>query len=95
MQGAITQLSEQISRLNERMDELTSRIEQLNSNCSIRRVSTSQQNLALQSEVCNVIVLRVHEHKRGGELCWPIFSSFWKHPQEQFGQSVCSDPETE
>lgn len=52
-QGAITQLSEQISRLNERMDELTSRIEQLNSNCSIRRVSTSQQNLALQSEVCN------------------------------------------
>ncbi|XP_040996627.1 inorganic pyrophosphatase TTM1-like [Juglans microcarpa x Juglans regia] len=52
-QGVITQLSEQISTLNERMDEFTSRIEELNSKTSIRRVSASQQNLALQAEACN------------------------------------------
>jgi len=28
--------------------------------------------------------------QEGGELCWPIVQSFWRHPQEQFGQSVCS-----
>lgn len=49
----ITQLSEQISTLNERMDEFTSRIEELNSKISVRRVSASQQNLALQAEACN------------------------------------------
>ncbi|PSR89072.1 Uridine-cytidine kinase [Actinidia chinensis var. chinensis] len=52
-QGIITQLSEQISTLNERMDEFTSRIEELNSKYSIRKVSASQQNLALQAEACN------------------------------------------
>ncbi|KAF5468910.1 hypothetical protein F2P56_013018 [Juglans regia] len=52
-QGVITQLSEQISTLNERMDEFTSRIEELNSKISIRKVSASQQNLALQAEACN------------------------------------------
>ncbi|XAR51260.1 Uridine kinase [Bertholletia excelsa] len=52
-QGIITQLSEQISTLNERMDEFTSRIEELNSKISIRKVSASQQNLALQAEACN------------------------------------------
>ncbi|XP_062158412.1 inorganic pyrophosphatase TTM1 isoform X2 [Alnus glutinosa] len=52
-QGVITQLSEQISTLNERMDEFTSRIEELNSKISVRRVSASQQNLALQPEACN------------------------------------------
>ncbi|KAF5468909.1 hypothetical protein F2P56_013018 [Juglans regia] len=51
--GVITQLSEQISTLNERMDEFTSRIEELNSKISIRKVSASQQNLALQAEACN------------------------------------------
>ncbi|KAF8399251.1 hypothetical protein HHK36_015116 [Tetracentron sinense] len=53
-QGVITQLSEQISTLNERMDEFTSRIEELNSKFTIiRKVSASQQNLALQTEACN------------------------------------------
>uniref|UniRef100_A0A2N9F4N5 CYTH domain-containing protein n=1 Tax=Fagus sylvatica TaxID=28930 RepID=A0A2N9F4N5_FAGSY len=52
-QGVITQLSEQISTLNERMDEFTSRIEELNSKISIKKVSASQQNLALQPETCN------------------------------------------
>ncbi|KAH8487195.1 hypothetical protein H0E87_025965 [Populus deltoides] len=51
--GVITQLSEQISTLNERMDEFTSRIEELNSKFSTRKVSASQQNLALQGEPCN------------------------------------------
>lgn len=49
----MTHLSEQISTLNERMDELTSCIEALNSKVSIETVSSSQQNLALQSETCN------------------------------------------
>ncbi|KAJ0106366.1 hypothetical protein Patl1_18996 [Pistacia atlantica] len=35
------------------MDEFTSRIEELNSKFSIRKVSTSQQNLALPAETCN------------------------------------------
>ncbi|XP_011008788.1 PREDICTED: uridine-cytidine kinase C-like isoform X1 [Populus euphratica] len=52
-QGVITQLSEQISTLNERMDEFTSRIEELNSKFSTRKVSASQQNVALQGEPCN------------------------------------------
>lgn len=52
-QGIVTQLSEQISTLNERMDEFTSRIEELNSKILISKVSASQQNLALQAEVCN------------------------------------------
>ncbi|KAK6153514.1 hypothetical protein DH2020_013153 [Rehmannia glutinosa] len=52
-QGIVTHLSEQISTLNERMDEFTSRIEELNSKMSIRKVSASQQNLALQAEACN------------------------------------------
>ncbi|KAJ6792745.1 uridine-cytidine kinase C-like [Iris pallida] len=52
-EGAITQLSEQISTLNERMDEFTSRIEELNSKFSLQKPSMSQQNLPLQSEACN------------------------------------------
>ncbi|XP_042505154.1 inorganic pyrophosphatase TTM2-like [Macadamia integrifolia] len=52
-QGVITQLSEQISTLNERMDEFTSRIEELNSMLTTRKVSASQQNLALQAEACD------------------------------------------
>ncbi|KAI8552847.1 hypothetical protein RHMOL_Rhmol06G0300000 [Rhododendron molle] len=52
-QGIITQLSEQISTLNERMDDFTSRIEELNSKLSVRKVSASQQNMALQAEACN------------------------------------------
>ncbi|GMQ11124.1 hypothetical protein CsSME_00053885 [Camellia sinensis var. sinensis] len=52
-QGIITQLSEQISTLNERMDEFTSRVEELNTKFAIRKVSASQQNLALQAESCN------------------------------------------
>ncbi|CAM8943626.1 unnamed protein product [Rhodiola kirilowii] len=48
-QGAITQLSEQISTLNERMDEFTSRIEELNSKFN-QIVPGSQQNLA---DICN------------------------------------------
>ncbi|KAF7838579.1 Uridine-cytidine kinase C [Senna tora] len=52
-QGVITQLSDQISTLNERMDEFTSRIEELNSKFAARKVSASQQNLAVQAEACN------------------------------------------
>ncbi|EEC73863.1 hypothetical protein OsI_08637 [Oryza sativa Indica Group] len=52
-QGAITQLSEQISTLNERMDEFTSRVEELNCKFAIKKSSTSQQNLALPNETCN------------------------------------------
>lgn len=52
-QGVINQLSEQISTLNERMDEFTSRIEEMNTKFAIRKVSASQQNLALQAEACN------------------------------------------
>ncbi|KAG5521301.1 hypothetical protein RHGRI_033750 [Rhododendron griersonianum] len=51
--GAIAQLSEQISTLNDRMDEFTSRIEELNSKLTSKRVSSSPQNMALQSEACN------------------------------------------
>lgn len=52
-QGAITQLSEQISSLNDRMDEFTTRIEELNSKLSFKRNSPSQQNINLQAETCN------------------------------------------
>ncbi|XP_020268943.1 uridine-cytidine kinase C-like [Asparagus officinalis] len=52
-QGAITQLSDQISTLNERMDVFTSIIEELNSMFSMQKRSISQQNLPLQGEVCN------------------------------------------
>ncbi|XP_008453334.1 inorganic pyrophosphatase TTM2 isoform X2 [Cucumis melo] len=52
-QGAITQLSEQISTLSERMDEFTTRIEELNSKICTRKVSASQQNLVSQSDACN------------------------------------------
>uniref|UniRef100_A0A0E0K478 CYTH domain-containing protein n=1 Tax=Oryza punctata TaxID=4537 RepID=A0A0E0K478_ORYPU len=52
-QGAITQLSEQISTLNERMDEFTSRVEELNCKFAIKKSSASQQNLALPNETCN------------------------------------------
>ncbi|XP_010537424.1 PREDICTED: uridine-cytidine kinase C [Tarenaya hassleriana] len=56
-QGAITQLSDQISTLTERMDEFTSRIEELNTNLSARRSSGSQHSLALQAEGCNGSIL--------------------------------------
>lgn len=52
-QGVIIQLSDQISTLNERMDEFTSRIEELNSNFDVKKVSASQQNMALQVETCD------------------------------------------
>ncbi|CAK7326455.1 unnamed protein product [Dovyalis caffra] len=52
-QGAITQLSEQISSLNDRMDEFTSCIEELTSKLTVKKNSPSQQNMALQAEVCN------------------------------------------
>lgn len=35
------------------MDDFTSRIEELNSKFSVKKVSASQQNLALQAEACN------------------------------------------
>ncbi|GJM86590.1 hypothetical protein PR202_ga02461 [Eleusine coracana subsp. coracana] len=52
-QGAITQLSEQITTLNERMDEFTSRVEELNSKFAVKKLSPSQQNLALSNDACN------------------------------------------
>lgn len=52
-QGAATQLSEQISTLNDRMDELTSRIEELCTKLAVKKLSSSQQNMGLQSETCN------------------------------------------
>ncbi|XP_022776652.1 uridine-cytidine kinase C [Durio zibethinus] len=51
--GVITQLSEQISSLNDRMDEFTTRVEELNSKLTIKRCTSSQQNLAFQTESCN------------------------------------------
>ncbi|EOY01507.1 Phosphoribulokinase / Uridine kinase family isoform 1 [Theobroma cacao] len=52
-QGVITQLSDQISSLNDRMDEFTTRVEELNSKLTIKRSSSSQQNLAFQADPCN------------------------------------------
>lgn len=52
-QGAMSHLSEQISTLNDRMDEFTSRIEELNSKFTGRKVSASQQNMAVQVEPSN------------------------------------------
>ncbi|KAG8475595.1 hypothetical protein CXB51_032468 [Gossypium anomalum] len=49
----INQLSEQISSLNDRMDEFTTRVEELNSKLTIKRRTSSQQNLAFRAESCN------------------------------------------
>ena len=49
-QGAITQLSEQISSLNERMDDFTNHIEELDSKLSMKKC---QQNMHLQAQDCN------------------------------------------
>lgn len=51
-EGAIRQLSEQISTLNEKMDEFTSRIEELNTKFLVRKSSKSQQNQSNQGEGC-------------------------------------------
>lgn len=51
--GIITQLSEQISSLNDRMDEFTNRIEELNSKLTIKKSSSSQQNMSIQADACN------------------------------------------
>ncbi|KAK9276882.1 hypothetical protein L1049_006419 [Liquidambar formosana] len=40
-------------QLNDRMDEFTSRIEELNSKLTINKDFSSQQNMALQPEICN------------------------------------------
>ncbi|KAK1389877.1 inorganic pyrophosphatase TTM2 [Heracleum sosnowskyi] len=48
-EGAITQLSEQISTLNDRMDEFASKMDELNSKFSIQRALSSSQ----QAELCN------------------------------------------
>ncbi|KAF5449442.1 hypothetical protein F2P56_029886 [Juglans regia] len=47
------QLSEQISSLNDRMDEFTNRIEELNSKLTIKKSSSSQQNMSIQADACN------------------------------------------
>ncbi|RHN55749.1 hypothetical protein MtrunA17_Chr5g0421471 [Medicago truncatula] len=52
-QGAISQLSEQISALNDRMDEFTNRIEELNCKLTFKNNSPSQQNMSAQAEACN------------------------------------------
>ncbi|KAL7149265.1 hypothetical protein ABFS83_05G027900 [Erythranthe nasuta] len=52
-QGAVTQLSEQISTLNERMDDFTSRIEELNSKLTSKNGSPNSQSIGLQAEACN------------------------------------------
>ncbi|XP_057508164.1 inorganic pyrophosphatase TTM2-like [Actinidia eriantha] len=52
-QGAISQLSDQVSTLNDRIDKFTSRIEELNSKLTGKRVSSSPQNMALLAEACN------------------------------------------
>ena len=52
-QGAINQLSEQISTLNERMDEFTCRVEDLNSKFTLIKSSPSQQNLIPSSDTRN------------------------------------------
>lgn len=48
-EGAITQLSEQISTLNDRIDEFGSKMDELNSKFSIQRALSSSQ----QAELCN------------------------------------------
>jgi hypothetical protein len=50
LQGAITQLSEQISSLHDRMGEFTNRIEELNSKLTIKKNSPSQNIMDLQAE---------------------------------------------
>ncbi|TYH39622.1 hypothetical protein ES332_D12G190000v1 [Gossypium tomentosum] len=50
--GVINQLSEQISSLNDRMDKFTTRVEELNSKLTIKRRTSSQQNLAFRAESC-------------------------------------------
>nr|KJB50498.1 hypothetical protein B456_008G174100 [Gossypium raimondii]KJB50500.1 hypothetical protein B456_008G174100 [Gossypium raimondii] len=50
--GVINQLSEQISSLNDRMDEFKTRVEELNSKLTIKRRTSSQQNLAFRAESC-------------------------------------------
>ncbi|KAE8707326.1 putative peroxidase [Hibiscus syriacus] len=52
-EGVINHLSEQISSLNNRMDEFTTRVEELNSRLTIKRSTTSQQNLAFRVDSCN------------------------------------------
>ncbi|CAM8938946.1 unnamed protein product [Rhodiola kirilowii] len=52
-QGAMNQLSDQISSLNDRMDEFTNHIEELNSQFTLKGRSVSQQSVALQAETCN------------------------------------------
>ncbi|KAG6712715.1 hypothetical protein I3843_05G108500 [Carya illinoinensis] len=47
------QLSEQISSLNDRMDEFTNRIEELNSKLTVKKSSSSQQNMSIQADACN------------------------------------------
>ncbi|XP_041010378.1 inorganic pyrophosphatase TTM2 isoform X2 [Juglans microcarpa x Juglans regia] len=47
------QLSEQISSLNDRMDEFTNCIEELNSKLTIKKSSSSQQNMSIQADACN------------------------------------------
>ncbi|KAK8938526.1 hypothetical protein KSP39_PZI010855 [Platanthera zijinensis] len=59
-EGAVIQLSEQISTLNEKMEEFMSRIDELNSKFSAKNSSMSQQNLSNQGErlycFCNIFV---------------------------------------
>ncbi|CDP00516.1 unnamed protein product [Coffea canephora] len=52
-QGAIMQLSEQISTLNARMDDFTSQVEEFSSKLTSRRSSPPSQNLVSQAEACN------------------------------------------
>ncbi|XP_051116866.1 inorganic pyrophosphatase TTM1-like isoform X2 [Andrographis paniculata] len=80
-QGMVTQLTEQISTLNERMDEFTSRIDELNSKISARKVSASQQNLALQAEACNATAPNSFFVSGNGPLSGSILPNSSSSPQ--------------
>ncbi|XP_019181171.1 PREDICTED: uridine-cytidine kinase C-like [Ipomoea nil] len=59
-QGAVEQLSEQISTLNDRMDDFTSRMEELSSKLSSKTTTPTAQNTTLQPEACNGSVPTSH-----------------------------------
>ncbi|OIW21642.1 hypothetical protein TanjilG_06946 [Lupinus angustifolius] len=52
-QGAMNQLTEQISALSDRMDEFTNHIEELNTKLTINKNSPTHQNMSAQAESCN------------------------------------------
>ncbi|KAK8970558.1 hypothetical protein KSP40_PGU017629 [Platanthera guangdongensis] len=74
-EGAVIQLSEQISTLNEKMEEFMSRIDELNSKFSAKNSSMSQQNLSNQGEGCIVSATSLFVSSLGNGTLIPKSSS--------------------